>query len=55
MAMTHKQRILAAAWEQPVDELPVGTRIDLWYNYNSAHDTLPEKYRGWSSADILCH
>ena len=53
MAMTHKQRILAAARKQPVDKLPFGARIDLWYNYHSGHDTLPEKYRGWSIVDIL--
>ena len=53
MAMTHKQRILAAAWKQPVDKLPFGARIDLWYNYHSGHDTLPEKYHGWSIVDIL--
>ena len=53
MAMTHKQRILAASRKQPVDKLPFGARIDLWYNYHSGHDTLPEKYHGWSIADIL--
>jgi len=53
MAMTHKQRILAAAGKQPVDKLPFGARIDLWYNYHSGHNTLPEKYRGWSIVDIL--
>jgi len=53
MAMTHKQRILAASRKQPVDKLPFGARIDLWYNYRSGHDTLPEKYHGWSIADIL--
>jgi len=53
MAMTHKQRILAAAWKQPVDKLPFGARIDLWHNYHSGHDTLPEKYHGWSIIDIL--
>ncbi len=52
MAMTHRQRILAAARKQPVDKLPFGARIDLWYNYHLGHDTLPEKYRGWSIADI---
>ncbi len=53
MVMTHKQRILAAAWKQPVDKLPFGARIDLWYNYHSGHNTLPEKYHEWSIADIL--
>ena len=53
MEMTHQQRILAAARKQPVDKLPFGARIDLWYNYHSGHDTLPEKYQGWSIPDIL--
>ena len=53
MAMTEKQRILAAAHKQPVDRLPVGARIDVWYNYHSGHDTLPDKYKGWSIPDIL--
>jgi uroporphyrinogen-III decarboxylase len=52
MAMTHKQRIIAAARKQPVDKLPFGARIDLWYNYHSAHGTLPEKYKGWSMVDV---
>ncbi len=53
MAITQKQRILAAARKQPVDKLPFGARIDVWYNYHSWHDTLPEKYRRWNIPDIL--
>ena len=53
MAMSHKQRILTAAAKKPVDKLPFGARIDLWYNYHSANSTLPEKYKGWSMVDIL--
>ena len=53
MGMTHKQRILAAAGKQPVDKLPFGARIDLWYNYNSANSTLPKKYQGWSMIEVL--
>ena len=53
MVMTHKQRILAAARKQTVDTLPFGARIDLWYNYHSANDSLPLKYEGWSMIDIL--
>ena len=53
MAMTHQQRILAAAGKQPVDKLPFGARIDLWYNYHSANGTLPEAYQGWSIIDVL--
>ncbi|MFQ5996289.1 MAG: uroporphyrinogen decarboxylase family protein [Dehalococcoidales bacterium] len=52
MAMTHKQRIIAAARKQPVDKLPFGARIDLWYNYHVANGTLPEKYKGWSIVEV---
>jgi len=44
--MTYKQWVLATARKQPVDKLPFGARIDLWYNYYSANNTLPEKYKG---------
>ncbi|HEX78185.1 MAG TPA: hypothetical protein G4O03_07245 [Dehalococcoidia bacterium] len=53
MAMTHKARILAAARKQPVDKLPFGARIDVWYNYHSAHGTLPKKYKDWNMVEIL--
>ena len=53
MAMTHKQQILAAARGEHLDKLPYGARIDVWYNYHSAHGTLPDKYKGWSQTDIL--
>ncbi len=53
--MTHRQRILAAVGKQPVDKLPFGARIDLWYNYHSAKGTLPDKYQGWNIVDILRH
>ena len=53
MAMTHKQRILAAAGKQPVDKVPFGARIDLWYNYHANNGTLPGKYQGWNIIDIL--
>ncbi len=53
MAMTHKQRILAAARGEKLDKLPFGARIDTWYNYHAAHGTLPEKYQGWSQTDII--
>ena len=53
MAMTQKQMILATARGEHLDKLPFGARIDLWYNYHSAHDTLPEKYKGWNQTDII--
>ena len=51
--MTHKERVLAAARKQPVDKLPFCARIEHWYNYHRANDSLPEKYRGFSIIDIL--
>ncbi len=53
MEMTQKQRILAAARGEYLEKLPFGARIDVWYNYHSAHGSLPEKYKGWSQVDIL--
>lgn len=53
MAMTHRQRILAAARGEHLDKAPFGARIDLWYGYHLAHGTLPKKYQGWSLVDIL--
>ncbi len=52
MTMTHKQRVFAAIKKEPIDRLPFGARIDLWYNYHAMNGTLPEKYRGWSMVDI---
>ena len=53
MSMTQKQKIVAAARGEHLDKLPFGARIDLWYNYHTAHGTIPEKYKGWSQFDIL--
>jgi len=53
MALTQKQRILAAARGEALDKLPFGARIDVWYNYHSAHNTLPARYAGWSQTDII--
>lgn len=53
MAMTQKQMILAAARGERLEQLPFGARIDTWYNYHKAHDTLPEKYKGWTQTNIL--
>jgi hypothetical protein len=51
--MTHRERILAAAGKKPVDKLPFGARIDLWYNYHSANGTLPRRYAGYAETDVL--
>lgn len=53
MAMTQKQKILATVRGEKLDKLPFGARIDVWYNYHSAHGTLPKKYQGWKMVDIL--
>jgi hypothetical protein len=53
MAMTHRQRLLAAVNGRPADKLPFGARIDVWYNYHAGHGTLPKKYRDSSMPEIL--
>ena len=53
MEMTQKERILAAARGEHLDKLPFGARIDLWYNYNSGHKTLPDKYGGWDQTAVI--
>jgi len=53
VTMSHKTRIVTVAHKQPVDKLPFGARIDVWYNYHSSHGTLPEKYKDWNIVDIL--
>jgi uroporphyrinogen-III decarboxylase len=50
---THKQSILAVARKQKTEKLPFIARIDLWYNYHLAHNSLPEKYRNWNMLDIV--
>ncbi len=51
--LTQKQRILDVVAGKQVDKIPFGARIDVWYNYHLAHNSLPEKYKGWSSTDII--
>jgi corrinoid protein of di/trimethylamine methyltransferase len=49
---THKERILMAATGQLPGVLPYVPRIDLWYNANSAFDSLPDKHKGRSQDEI---
>lgn len=51
--MTQKEKLLAAARGERLRKLPFGARIDLWYNYNSGHKSLPEKYNGWDQTAII--
>ena len=53
MALTQKQRILDVVAGKQVDKIPFGARIDVWYNYHVAHDSLPARYKGWSQTDII--
>lgn len=53
MSLTQKQRILDVVAGKQVDKVPFGARIDVWYNYHAAHDSLPDKYKGWSQTDII--
>lgn len=49
---THKDRILTAAKGELPGVLPYVPRIDLWYNANSAFDSLPEKHKGRTQDEI---
>jgi len=51
--LSHKENILKVIKGEPVSTIPFGARIDTWYNYHVAHDTLPAKYKGWSQTDII--
>ena len=53
MAMTHRERILAALRNQPHDYLAWAPRIDLWYDAHAKAGTLPQEYQGWSMWDIV--
>jgi hypothetical protein len=53
MKLTHKQEILATIRGERLDKLPLGVRIDLWYNYNATRNNLPGKYKGWTEVAIL--
>ncbi len=43
--MTIKERLLNAIKGMPNDELPYLPRLDIWYNANKLHGTLPTKYK----------
>ena len=53
MAMTHRERLLAALRREPVDRLPYAIRMDQWYNWHASKGSLPKEYRGWSAHDIM--
>lgn len=52
MAMSHRQRAVAAIRGDRPDRIPFIGRMDLWYNHNYHRGTLPERYQGWSLWDI---
>lgn len=41
MAMTYKERMMAAIKGEVPDVIPYAPRLDLWYAAHSAADTLP--------------
>ena len=53
MAMTEREILLAAARGEKLAKLPFGARIDLWFNYRSGHNSLPERYKGWDQVAIV--
>ena len=48
-----KQMMLSALRGEAVPHLPFVPRMDIWYNANRYHNTLPERYQNWSLRDIL--
>ena len=53
MAMTHRERMLAALRKEPADRLPYSIRMDQWYNWHLAHNTLPNEYKGKAAFEII--
>jgi corrinoid protein of di/trimethylamine methyltransferase len=49
---THREKILMAARGELPETLPYVPRIDLWYNANSAFDSLPDKHKGRTQDEI---
>jgi hypothetical protein len=52
IAMTHKERMLAAIRGEPTDRIPWAPRLDLWYRANRKAGTLPEEYKNASLFDL---
>jgi len=50
--MTQRERYFAVHEGRQPDRLPWIANMDHWFSVNSAGDTLPEQYRGWSQYDI---
>ena len=46
VAMTRKDRMLAAIRGEPTDRIPWAPRLDLWYRANRRAGTLPPQYAG---------
>ena len=52
MTLTNKERVLAAARGEMVDQWPYVPRIDLWYNANLRAGTIPKEHAGRNIAEI---
>ncbi|MGB5931965.1 MAG: uroporphyrinogen decarboxylase family protein [Anaerolineae bacterium] len=50
--MSHRSDALTAMRGEESSRIPFIGRMNLWYNYHHAGDTLPERYQGWSLWDI---
>ncbi len=50
--MNYKERILAAIKGERCDVLPCVPRLDLWYNANKLHGTLPQEFQHASLIEI---
>jgi len=53
MAMTRKDRMLAAIRGEPTDRIPWAPRLDLWYRANRRARTLPPQYADATLIDIV--
>jgi hypothetical protein len=50
--MTGQELLMAGLRGKQTPQMPFAARIDLWYNYNQHHGSLPEKYSGMTMIEI---
>jgi hypothetical protein len=51
--MNHRERMLATIRGEPTDQIPWAPRMDLWYIAQRARGTLPEKFAGLNTVEIV--
>ncbi len=50
--MNERERFVSVLQGEMPDRIPWVARLELWYEYHSLNNSLPDKYRGWSMWDI---